>query len=239
MTQSYTWRDQIGPIPPQISGKEGRTVKISPVLHILNLQNNLLSVLHLTQRSGFHVRISSDHMDFIKDSQTRLVASINEHNTAFLNGRAAGNTKTAQTVNPLSQNLTLWHCCFGHYPHAGVKTLAKHKLVTGLDLGPKKKNRIPGNMQTMSSGKNECKTIQTIKTLGLSPTRVNTLWCPLCLSHYIHQFQVLGHLLFLCHNTTKSQIWHIWSIQTLQGLCQKPPWLKNKNPKRWQGGEYM
>jgi len=76
-------------------------------------------------------------MDFVKDGQTRLVASINKHNTTFLDGRIAENTKNTQTANLLPQNLMLWHCRLGHYHHAGVETLVKQKLVTGLDLGPK------------------------------------------------------------------------------------------------------
>jgi len=77
-------------------------------------------------------------MDFIKDDLTRLVAPINRHNTAFLDGRTAKNTETAWTTNLPSQISMLWHCCLGHYHHTGVEKFAKQKLVTRLEPELKK-----------------------------------------------------------------------------------------------------
>jgi len=73
-------------------------------------------------------------MDFVKDDLTRLVALINEHNTAFLDNRTAINTETTQATNALSQSTMLWHHQLGHYHYAGIEKLAKQKLVTGLEL---------------------------------------------------------------------------------------------------------
>jgi len=68
---------------------------LSQALHVPKLQNNLMSILHLTRKCGFHIIISSNHMDFIEDGVTRLTAPINENNMAFLEGETAGNTELA------------------------------------------------------------------------------------------------------------------------------------------------
>jgi len=75
-------------------------------------------------------------MDFVKDGLTRLTAPINEHNTAFLEGKTTGNTETAQITNILPKNLTLWHCRFGHYHNTRIENLMKHNLAR-LKLVPK------------------------------------------------------------------------------------------------------
>ena len=75
------------------------------VLHVPKLQNNLLSILCLTRKCSFKVIISSNHMDFVKDGITRLMAPINEHNMAFLDGKTTVSNKTDMPL----QNPVLYH----------------------------------------------------------------------------------------------------------------------------------
>ena len=70
---------------PNLEGKRGRAVEFSNVLHIPHLCNNLLAVLYLTRRLSFVVHINSTHMSFAQSGGPPLfIASINEHNAAFL-----------------------------------------------------------------------------------------------------------------------------------------------------------
>ena len=72
---------------PVIDGKTSWAVKFSNVLHIPELQNNLLSVLYLTCHLGFIVYINATHMLFSCSSGPLLfIATINHHKSAFLDG---------------------------------------------------------------------------------------------------------------------------------------------------------
>ena len=72
---------------PVIDGKCSQVVKFSNVLHVPELWKNLLSVLYLTCHLGFVVYINATHTSFSHSSGPPLfVASINNHNVAFLDG---------------------------------------------------------------------------------------------------------------------------------------------------------
>ena len=72
---------------PVIDGKSSQAVKFSNILHVPELRNNLLSILYLTHHSRFVVHINVTHMSFSHSTGPPLfVASINNHNAAFLDG---------------------------------------------------------------------------------------------------------------------------------------------------------
>ena len=72
---------------PVIDGKNSWVVEFSNVLHVPELQNNLLSVLYLTHHLGFVVYINATHMSFSHSSGPSLfVTTINNHNVVFLDG---------------------------------------------------------------------------------------------------------------------------------------------------------
>ena len=60
-------------LKPVIDGKPAREVEFARVLHVPDLQNNLFSVLYLTQRRGFDVHISKSIMKFEKDGHYLLL----------------------------------------------------------------------------------------------------------------------------------------------------------------------
>ena len=123
---------------PVIDGKSSRAVEFSNVLHVPDLRNNLLSVLYLTRHSGFVVYINATHMSFSCSSGPPLfIASINNHNAAFLDGMTQCVTQYAQAATTVPLNLVLWHCRFAHHNTADIKLLVEHNLVTGMHIDSK------------------------------------------------------------------------------------------------------
>jgi hypothetical protein len=94
---------------PIIEGKKTRPIEFTRVLHVPRLQNNLLSVLFLTKRCQFEVNVNADYIKFIKDGRTLFVASINDHNAAFLDGRTESclDSVNASTMLPLDYSLCI------------------------------------------------------------------------------------------------------------------------------------
>jgi transposase InsO family protein len=122
---------------PVINGKEARPVELTRVLHVPKLHNNLLSVIFLTRQKQFKVHINADSMDFIRDGQTLFVASINEHNTAYLDGHTQTMSELAQLSATLPLDYSLWHRRLAHVNHDDVKKLVNQDMVTGLKLEAK------------------------------------------------------------------------------------------------------
>ncbi|KIJ07055.1 hypothetical protein PAXINDRAFT_90993 [Paxillus involutus ATCC 200175] len=120
---------------PVLQGKSTRAVEFTRVLHVPDLRNNLLSVLYLTRHSGFIVNINSSHMTFSRPPGPPLfVASINDNNTAFLDGCTEPISEFAQPAATVPLDLSLWHRRLAYHHVAGVKALIEHDMVTGLKL---------------------------------------------------------------------------------------------------------
>ncbi|KAF8834992.1 hypothetical protein BDN67DRAFT_913803, partial [Paxillus ammoniavirescens] len=91
-------------------------------------------VLYRTCHSGFIVNISSSHMTFSRPPGSPLfMASINDNNTAFLDGCTEPISKFMQPATMVPLDFSLWHCRLAHYHVAGVKALVEHDM-TGLKL---------------------------------------------------------------------------------------------------------
>src|SRR4051812_32522015 len=119
---------------PIINGKEVRPVEFSRVLHVPDLRSNLLSVLYLTRLKQFIVTISSHSMDFALHKETLFTASINDHNSAFLDGTTSALSEFANTTSTLPLDISLWHHRFAHHNIKDLKKLHSRKLVIGMEL---------------------------------------------------------------------------------------------------------
>jgi hypothetical protein len=118
---------------PNLEGKRGRAVEFSNVLHVPHLCNNLLAVLYLTRRSAFIVNINATQMSFACSGGPPLfVASINEHNAAFLDGVTEPITECANPATTIPLDLSLWHRRLAHHNLTDVKALIEQNLVTGM-----------------------------------------------------------------------------------------------------------
>ena len=103
---------------PVIDGKPAREVEFARVLHVPDLQNNLFSVLYLTQHRGFDVHISKSIMKFEKDGHIPFVAKVGDDNVGYLVGETIVDqeyVKSAVASSTLPLDLTLWHRRLAHH----------------------------------------------------------------------------------------------------------------------------
>jgi hypothetical protein len=95
---------------PVIRGRPSRAVEFTRVLHVPQLQNNLLSCLYLTHHKGYEIHISSNSMDFLLSRKTIFTASINSNNAAYLDGVTEPILEFANISSTIPLDLNLWHC---------------------------------------------------------------------------------------------------------------------------------
>jgi transposase InsO family protein len=119
---------------PVIQGKQSRSVKLTRVLHVPMLRHNLLSVLFLTRQRNFKVHIDANFIYFNLHKKTCFVASITDHNSAFLDGSTQSFMDSANLTSTLPLNYELWHRRLAHVNHADVKKLVSQNMVTGIKL---------------------------------------------------------------------------------------------------------
>lgn len=115
-----------------------RDVVLSRALHVPALQNNLLSVLHLTKCHEYSVAIDSTQMRFHRRGSCLFTASIEANaSLARLNGSIHPTNEFAcltSSINTLSHDLELWHCRFAHHSLPTIKSMASKGSVTGMCL---------------------------------------------------------------------------------------------------------
>jgi hypothetical protein len=119
---------------PVVRGKIPRAVEFTRVLHVPQLQNNLLFCLYLTRHKGFEIHISFNSMDFLRSNKIIFLASINSNNAAYLDGVTDPISEFAHYCDSssLPLDLNLWHCRFAHHNYADVKKMIREGMVTGL-----------------------------------------------------------------------------------------------------------
>ena len=123
---------------PVIDGKRGWAIEFLNVLHVSELQNNLLAVPYFTWHSLFVVHINTIHMTFsCRSGPPLFVTSINSHNAVFLDGTTEPVTKYAHPATTVPLNLALWHCRFAHHHITDIKHLSEQNMVTGMKLNTK------------------------------------------------------------------------------------------------------
>jgi hypothetical protein len=105
-------------------------------LHVPELQNNLLSVLHLVSCHAFEVVINSKEMRFMKDSELCFTAPICQ-NTAYVDCTTPGAPEAAlESSQSLDQ--ALLHCHLGHLGKDLLEQAIKHGVADGLKLDSSK-----------------------------------------------------------------------------------------------------
>jgi hypothetical protein len=105
---------------------------MTDVLYVPELQNSLLSVLHLISRHQFQIEIEGTAMSFSQQGSLRFTASICS-NTAYLNVSTlpvAEAVLAAQT--PLTQSL--WHQRLCHIGSNKIELVIKNVLAADLKL---------------------------------------------------------------------------------------------------------
>ena len=93
---------------PVIDGRPGQMLEFQNVLHVPDLRNNLLSVLYLTQNKDYIVTIEKDKLCFRQHGSLLFTASVNAHNSAYLDGHAVP-FQYAALASTCQLDRTLWH----------------------------------------------------------------------------------------------------------------------------------
>lgn len=115
---------------PHINGKVGQTVIFNDVLYVPTLRNNLFSILSVVKKSKMRVVIKGDSLDFFKNGELLLQATIN-NTVSSLNGRTLENTETeAAYVTKIDKELL--HQRLGHIGKDRLETLMCQDLATGI-----------------------------------------------------------------------------------------------------------
>ena len=130
------YSEGVGSVPFElwITGRTRKTLELHWVLHVPKIQNNLLSVIHLTWSGPFNVTISSQKMEFCEDGNLRIIARLNDNNSAFLEGLTKNNSENTMSILTLPIDITLWHRRFRHHHHARICESITKGLVTGINL---------------------------------------------------------------------------------------------------------
>ena len=118
---------------PVIGGKKCRVIEFDRVLHVPALHSNLLSVLYLTSRKGWAVHIFSNKMSFRLHHHLYFTATVNEKNSAFLDGHVVC-PDFAGFVSTCPVDIALWHRRFGHLNITDVKQMINKKMVEGMSI---------------------------------------------------------------------------------------------------------
>jgi Pol polyprotein, beta-barrel domain len=61
---------------PIIDGRSGALIKLSDILHVPALQNNLLTILRLSTHEKFEINIRGNQISFALDGKPRLQVTI-------------------------------------------------------------------------------------------------------------------------------------------------------------------
>lgn len=120
---------------PALQGVRSREVVFHRVLHVPQLQNNLLSVLYLTSKQGFRVVIDNQSMRFERQGVLLFTATL-KGKLAYLDGTTlrpqAALSTLSTSILPLS--LDLWHRRFAHISIASLKRILSSNVVSGLQI---------------------------------------------------------------------------------------------------------
>jgi transposase InsO family protein len=137
---SVIWSAGIGSVRfrPVVDGKPARNVVFTGVLHVPELQNNLLLVLQLTKEHGFKAHIDDKEIRFDKAQETWFTATIARSTpAAFLDGQvipAVENAFLASSINTVALDIDLWLRRFSHHSVGTLKTMVNKKQVSGMRL---------------------------------------------------------------------------------------------------------
>lgn len=133
---SIVYSEGVGSVvfEPRIGGKSAQLVELTRVLHVPALRNNLLAILFLTRQRNFNISINGDVMRFYHQRKLRFIASINDHNAAFLDGTTVSAPELANSASTLPLDISLWHRRLAHRNMADVQKLVREDLVDGMTI---------------------------------------------------------------------------------------------------------
>jgi transposase InsO family protein len=104
--------------------------RLSHVLHVPDLQNNLLSVLHLVTAHRFRIEIEGDQALFLQQGNRRLTASIRD-NTAFMDV-STESIEASALASREPRSRQLWHRRLCHIGMDKIDQVIKNSLADGL-----------------------------------------------------------------------------------------------------------
>ncbi|KAJ2923863.1 hypothetical protein H1R20_g13232, partial [Candolleomyces eurysporus] len=117
---------------PVIDGKGTQSIEMGQVLHVPQLQSNLLSCLYLTRCSGFKIIIDSTFMHFMRDEKLRFRARITPSNAAYIDATTLPAPESAHLVSTRPLDLQLWHEHLCHHNTADIQKLVSGEMATGI-----------------------------------------------------------------------------------------------------------
>jgi hypothetical protein len=106
--------------------------RLSRVLHVPDLQNNLFAVLHLTSHHQFHVVIEGSQLQFSQQGALCLTVTVRD-GTAYMNVKVTAVAEAAlASCAPLTRSL--WHRRLVHIGEGKIEQALKHALAQGLKV---------------------------------------------------------------------------------------------------------
>lgn len=118
---------------PVVEGKPSRSVLFSRVLHVPSLQNNLLSVFHLTSHHGYVANIAQGRMNFHLNNTLLFQATV-RRGVGYLNGRTIPNPEYANFSSTPRLDIHLLHRRLAHVGEGRLRRLIKDKMADGIEI---------------------------------------------------------------------------------------------------------
>ena len=118
---------------PTIEGKPSENILLTNVLHVPDLQNNLLVVLHLTIKHDFMVQIVNRSLLFKQNGRLMFTAMVQD-GVGYLNGKTVQNDETALATSP-EVDSQLLHCRLAHIGQERLRMLVTQNMAKGLQVG--------------------------------------------------------------------------------------------------------
>lgn len=122
---------------PLVNGKPARLLEFHDVLHVPDLRSNLLSVLFLTEKKSYEVKIQKSVMYFKQNNRLLFTASVFPNHHAVLNGQIVPMSDFAGLISTCPLDSSLWHRRFCHLNKGYVHKLLSGELVTGITVKSK------------------------------------------------------------------------------------------------------
>ena len=115
---------------PVIEGKPSKNVVFTNVLHVPDLQNNLLAVLHLTTKHDFTVLVVNESLLFKRNNKIVFTATV-QNGVGYLNGKTVQSGEAVfATVSEIGLNLL--HRRLAHIGEDRLKQLLSQNMTQGL-----------------------------------------------------------------------------------------------------------
>lgn len=118
---------------PVVEGKPSRNVLFTRVLHVPALQNNLLSVFHLTERHGYSAKIEKDRMVFNLGKDVLFQATVRD-GVGYLDGDTVPCPEYANFSSMPRPDIHLLHRRLAHIGEGRLRRLIREKMAEGIEF---------------------------------------------------------------------------------------------------------